>query len=265
MPLYYPQGAAINITGNTAGNAALVSRGSLYLSGGNNITLSQSTAAGGNTIVVSGGAGGGGVTMRGWYPYQLVFSSNTSYGNGTMQLFPLFAPQYVTATAVQQAAFVSITSSSNLSNSASLTLSIGVFNFTNSTQLSLLTSGSTVYSLTVTSSAGYGNYTGVRLLNVPMNVNMSPGQYVVGLWSSTSGNNGSVGVGNMINTALISNVIFSGSWGSNYASRTQVFPGWGLYSTSFGTAMPSTIALSAVTVTLAGAACKIPHLQFPQF
>lgn len=49
-------GLAASITGNTAGTAALVSSGTYYLAGGNNITLSQS----GNTVSINGGAGGGG-------------------------------------------------------------------------------------------------------------------------------------------------------------------------------------------------------------
>lgn len=49
-------GAAVSITGNTSGTPALISTGTMYLAGGNNITLSQN----GQSISVIGGAGGAG-------------------------------------------------------------------------------------------------------------------------------------------------------------------------------------------------------------
>jgi len=48
-------GVNASITGNTAGTAAVISSGTMYLAGGNNITLSQSQ----NTISINGGAGAG--------------------------------------------------------------------------------------------------------------------------------------------------------------------------------------------------------------
>lgn len=47
-------GLAASITGNTAGVPALVSSGTLFLAGGNNVTLSQNA----NSITISGGAAG---------------------------------------------------------------------------------------------------------------------------------------------------------------------------------------------------------------
>ena len=51
-------GAAVTIGGNTAGAGAIVSSGTLFLAGGNNVTLSQN----GQSITISGGAGGGAST-----------------------------------------------------------------------------------------------------------------------------------------------------------------------------------------------------------
>lgn len=266
MPLYYPN-LGMNITGNTAGNSAVVSSGTLYLSGGNNITLSQSTAAGGNTIVFSAAAGGGGgATMRGWYPYnQMGFNNTTTLGNGNLVLFPLFAPQYVTATAVQHIISNSLSSSSNSSFSYKFTMSVGLFNFTNSTQLSLLSSGSATYGFSMTSSSSSTAYNSLRYISIPINVNMSPGQYVVGLWSSTASTNANwMTVFHMINTSIFGAFNFSGSFGTQSGSTTQFFPGFGSYSTSFGSAMPSTIPINAI-VGSANAAYRYLHLQFPNF
>lgn len=52
--LYIPSLQAVAATGNTSGTLATVSNGTLILSGGNNITLSQD----GQTIAIVGGAGG---------------------------------------------------------------------------------------------------------------------------------------------------------------------------------------------------------------
>lgn len=49
-------GVNASIGGNTTGTLALISSGTMFLSGGNNITLSQN----GNTVEIQGGAGGGG-------------------------------------------------------------------------------------------------------------------------------------------------------------------------------------------------------------
>jgi hypothetical protein len=51
-------GIDASIGGNTTGTLALVSTGTLFLAGGNNVTLSQN----GNSVTISGGAGGGAST-----------------------------------------------------------------------------------------------------------------------------------------------------------------------------------------------------------
>ena len=52
--------AGVSNVGNTAGNTTVNTGSRFVLAGGNNITLSQSTAAGATTVTVSAGAGGGG-------------------------------------------------------------------------------------------------------------------------------------------------------------------------------------------------------------
>ena len=69
-----------SISGNTSGTKTIISSGTMYLAGGNNITLSQN----GQSITISGGAGGAGVAI--------VISGNTSgttasVSSGTMTLF----------------------------------------------------------------------------------------------------------------------------------------------------------------------------------
>src|SRR5271155_1058040 len=59
--VYYPQGISVSLSGNnTAGTVAQVSSGTLYLAGGNNITLSQN----GNSITIEDAPGIGQVQSR---------------------------------------------------------------------------------------------------------------------------------------------------------------------------------------------------------
>lgn len=78
-----------SITGNTDGTPAVISSGTMYLAGGNNVTLSQN----GNTISINGGAGGGGggsinlsagTTSRNLTNFVMSNSNNVSFGlNGS--------------------------------------------------------------------------------------------------------------------------------------------------------------------------------------
>ena len=85
-----PSSIGVSNIGNTAGNTGVYS-GQMVLAGGNNITLSVSSAAGGaQTITISGGAGGGGAAISAAGSSQnagtIVFSNsnNVSFGmNGS--------------------------------------------------------------------------------------------------------------------------------------------------------------------------------------
>ena len=75
-------GAAVTIGGNTAGAGAIVSSGTLFLAGGNNVTLSQN----GQSITISGGAGGGASTA-GLYGTGNITNNSTTTLALSSQLF----------------------------------------------------------------------------------------------------------------------------------------------------------------------------------
>jgi len=83
MPLYLPH-HDVSLGGNTAGVLALISSGTLFLAGGNNITLSQA----GNSVTISGGAGGGG---GGSFSAGISTGGNTSGTSGTVSGQLVFA------------------------------------------------------------------------------------------------------------------------------------------------------------------------------
>ncbi len=75
-------GAAVTIGGTTAGAGAIVSSGTLFLAGGNNVTLSQN----GQSITISGGAGGGASTA-GLYGTGNITNNSTTTLALSSQLF----------------------------------------------------------------------------------------------------------------------------------------------------------------------------------
>ena len=76
-------GVAVTIGGNTAGVGALISSGTMFLAGGNNITLSQN----GQSITISGAAGGAG----GSFSAGVSTIGNTSGSTGTVSNQIVFA------------------------------------------------------------------------------------------------------------------------------------------------------------------------------
>lgn len=84
-----------SITGNTAGVPAVVSSGTMYLAGGNNVTLSQN----GNTISINGGAGGGGGGIANAAGTQTATSGTVVYSNSNNVSFGMSNSSVITASA----------------------------------------------------------------------------------------------------------------------------------------------------------------------
>ncbi|HEX6461743.1 MAG TPA: hypothetical protein VFZ58_00525 [Candidatus Saccharimonadales bacterium] len=167
--------AGMSNIGNSVGTSGTASNQVIF-AGGNNITLSQSTAAGGNTITISAGNGGGGGGVTGSY-FDNMFQQNsvqgisfTSVSTGMFgrvivqplspgnELFP-----YAMTASTMRLGF-SNSGSSNLSAAHSSSWYFGLYTRVNSTQLSLLNSVSTSYAL----AANVGNsasYLGARWLS----------------------------------------------------------------------------------------------------
>lgn len=94
-PIYVAtNGVAASITGNTAGTPAVLSSGTMYLAGGNNITLSQSQ----NTVSIVGGAGaGGGIANQAGT--QTATSGTVVFSNSNNVTFGMSNSSVVTASA----------------------------------------------------------------------------------------------------------------------------------------------------------------------
>ncbi len=134
------------------------------------------------------------------------------------------------------------------------------------------TSNNTGYDTTTTSSAGVNitsGYTGVKLVQFPINSTLSPGQYWLGLFvrNSTSSNN--CGISQSFIGAPVYNGLSAmapiGSFSSQFSTGTRIPLGiggnWNLGAGSFTSAaqtnLPVSIALSAMTQDLS----IIPYIQ----
>jgi hypothetical protein len=207
----------ISIIGNTVGTTT-AGAGSIVLAGGPNITLSCSTAAGGMTVSVSGPPG---VTLS-TYDLPVSGGSTTSYGNMcTASIFfqPYILNNYVSAGAVNLMFSVSFVTVGTSSGQGTFGMAFGLYTRptnSNSSRLDSFWSNSvswgvtgnnssyTINQPTTTQYTGYGTgatnsagvnitsgYTGMKIIQLPVNTLLSPGNYWLGYMGtkSTSSNN----------------------------------------------------------------------------
>jgi hypothetical protein len=215
------------------------------LVGINGITLSTN----GSTISISGPGNVALTTLSRWEHPQ-IFQAISTFVNSSLSLQHVYVPFNVTATAAKIAGSVTVnTSTAAQTASANFSLNIGIYSLNGST-LSLITASSGSANNAFTwqgasgSTTGLTGVTGLRQLTVPMNVNMTPGEYWVGavLRSASSGLSAGMTVyGNnqIANTGAI------GILGSATSAGRDAFLGQGMY-TSTVTALPASIPLASI-------------------
>ena len=172
--------AGMSNIGNSAGTSGTASN-QLIFAGGNNITLSQSTGAGGNTITVAGAIGG--ATLSRFEYLDGFFTSLGQIGQSSLSFNHMYVPYNVTGTAMKIGGSLSAaTNTSATTASANVSLWMGIYTRNGST-LSLASSGSANNGYQWSQSAsttGNTSINGMRQLTVPINVNMTPGEYWIG-------------------------------------------------------------------------------------
>ena len=194
-------------------------------------------------------------TLSYWDNGLLNGSANaTQIGNGSVVLQPLIVDANLSISALRQYISGSFSSSSNSSYAATISVQAGLYTRTGST-LSLATSGSQSYAITQTSNNSSAILTGLKGLTLPLAANMTPGNYWMGMWSSTASANA--------NWATFSNICasqgtlpYNGLLGSSSSASAQVALGAGYWSAT-SAALPASIALSAMT----GAPNIYPYLN----
>lgn len=236
----------------------------IWLSGPNagagNVTFSAGTSSGGfasivfsNSNGVSWGLNGSTVTASAFTTHQFWVPSNSiawtqassgTLGIGTVEVQYSMAPAYISASAAQFLASVSMSTSSNSSYSINYTASIGVYTRNVST-LSLASSGSKSYGFTITSNNSTSLNSGWRLVTVPINLNVTPGDYWIAYMSSTASTNANwATIANAHLASLSTNI--AGPFGAAGNASNQFVLGNG-YFTSTSTALPVSMAFSHIS------------------
>jgi hypothetical protein len=230
----------VSTGGNTAGTTG-TTQGTYVLAGGNNITLSQSTAAGSlATVTISGAAQATGSLFQ--HPQADWHATNFTISNATFSLQKASFPAYMTATRLQ----LLMDLTGNSGSSGALTISIGAYTLSGSTA-SLSTSASRQISWTsgsdTSASSRYGGVSGTRYRTLEWNVTMTPGDYLFGVWFRTTNN----GTWRAFGPQAVSIV------GALDAAETNVFLD-GTSVSSFTTAMPVSIDVTNASYARTGAA-----------
>jgi hypothetical protein len=200
----------ISTQGNTAGTTGFANQ-SVQLVGSNGITLSQSINGNSATITMSGFLGN---TYSSYQPYILNNSNSAllsfnSATSGVASFFPFVVDRYVQCGWVNMIESISIITTS-IAVSQSITMNFGLYSRgtgTNSSTLGTMTTASfgmsaswssrsfTVNQPTSTNSAGYTtntvsgsttaqmstSYSGLRMIQFPINSTLTPGQYWIGV------------------------------------------------------------------------------------
>ena len=199
----------------------------------------------GSTISIGAPAAG---TISNWEPMPLQYGSltNTQLGNASVYFFKLQPEAFVNASQMMQLVSVSVSSSSNSSHAGALSIAAGIFTASGST-LSLITqsSGSASYQWTNTSSNSMNSISGLRGLTMPLNINMSEGNYWLGVWSRSSTTNTNwFTASNMVFTDVNSG--YMGVLGQASNATQGIQEGVGVYSAT-SSALPTNIAMSRIT------------------
>jgi hypothetical protein len=191
-----PQTSSLSATGavsiSTNGSTISVGVPNFSLSAGttsntlNNVVFSDANGVSfgldGSTMTASVAAAGGGATLSRFEYMEGFFTSLGAAGQGSLSLNHMYVPFNVTGTAVKLGGSLSAaTNTSATVASVNMSLWMGIYTL-NGSSLSLASSGSANNGFQWSHSASTSGNTSIqsmRQMTVPMNVNMTPGQYWV--------------------------------------------------------------------------------------
>ena len=219
------------------------------LVGTNGISLSSN----GSTISISGVSP---YASRFIYPEANLLTGLSAFGNGSMSIQYVPFDGYVTATRLD--ALVSWSAgSSAAANTAGIAMTMFAGIYTrNASTLQSVSSATTQQTLTYASNTS--NYTGInsaiRAISVPMNINMTPGEYYVGFGFSTSASSVGTATTNLAQTVSmygyggLQSALNYAEFNAATATSKNLYSGMGIYSAALST-VPPTISLSAINQT----------------
>lgn len=161
-------------TTNATGNQIVFSNSNNVSFGANGATITASAS-------FSSPAGASVTAFSQWAE----FNTNWSISNASMSMQKFSIPMNISATRAQ----LVMALSGHTNSSGALTVSIGVYTLAGSTA-SRVSTGSAQISWTsgslTTASSQYGGLSGTRYITLPVTFNMTPGDYMMGFWFSTT-------------------------------------------------------------------------------
>jgi hypothetical protein len=229
-----------------AANGSTVGAGNVVFLNANGVSFGFN----GSTITASANIGTAASalgTLQSWVPELVLGQStgNQQIGNAQPYILPMGMLAYATATRADILASMSISSSSNSSHAGVLSVYICVYTRNGST-LSSASSGSAAHQWTNTSNNSTASLTGVRRLSVPINCNVSPGDYWVAMMTRSSTSNANWFTASNIVVSNGMSVGFNGLIGEVSNNTKQLVPGLGTFSTT-SAGLPGTIAFSQIS------------------
>lgn len=243
-------GSTITATAGAGGGAAAISAagssqnaGTIVFSNSNNVSFGMN----GSTVTASAAAGGGAeVTVSSWAPWAQAVLITGDYGNASLHVEPVQAPNVSFSTLVVPVYF---SGASNSTATVSYSYYFGIYT-RNASTLSLASSISTSGTINHSGNVNASINNGVRLLTLPWTSSLASGSYwlAINRRSSTSSQNVTLG---MIQVSE-QNSNFSGMFGVSSAASRQLSLGLGIYSASTS-GMPASIAFSQLNGTASAA------------
>lgn len=215
---------------------------------------------GGASVGVSNGSvivnAGMNTQRAGWPPGN--FTAVAALGNGSFSINRMEAHAPISATRLDMPMLVSIASSATANTWGFAATVFGAIYTKNVSTLSSLSSGSTSFSFSLASNtAGQTQVIAhaIRPYSIPMNVNMSVGEYYVGFGISTATSSlGTATTALGITQSIMGGPIYSSAVGqvleftATTNTSTGLLGGQGVYSAAIST-VPPTVSLSAINQT----------------
>jgi hypothetical protein len=253
-----------NITFGLSNNGVMtasVSGGSVVYVNSNGVSFGSSSA--GSTTSITASVSAPATQSRYFHPDANYVSIMTSPAQGTHSIKYMQAPFNISATRVDIPVSISLATSAT-TNTAALVLSqwFGIYTRNGSTLSSVSTASTQTTWTWASNSASFSSITGPRVFSLPINVNMTPGEYYIAYGLST--NSASVGLSTTNLGVTLS--IFGGLTGQtaiqvaqdigvNTTASSNIWFGHGVYSAQSAGVFPaisiSGIGQSGINITKA--------------
>jgi hypothetical protein len=246
-PTQTNQTLGLYATGNTTQNSSTtLDARSLTFNGLGNVSVGYSN---GSIQISDAGGGGGGGTLSNWEPMPLnqIGLTASQLGVSSLYFYPLAVQGNVSATQAMHLVSGTFSSSSNASYTGAVTLSLGIYTAGTASSLNLVTQSSGVgtFAFTNTSNNSISSLSGMRGLTVPLSLNMTPGNYWLGILSKTSGTSYTMSNMAMASYGLAGTAAFNGQLGLATNNSQGVQEAVGYFNVT-ETSLPASAAMSQI-------------------